>query len=80
MFYSSSPRDRYSKNPFWLTKSKIKKKKWLVLFYNIEASVAQWLACWTIVPKIVGSNPAEAFGFFLCVKKSFSMPSFRMGK
>ena len=38
------------------------------------------VACWTIVPKIVGSNPAEAFGFFLSVKKSFSMPSFRMGK
>ena len=47
---------------------------------NIEALVAQWLACWTIVPKIVGSNPAEAFGFFMSVKKSFSMPSFRMGK
>ena len=27
-----------------------------------------------------GSNPAEAFGFFMSVKKSFSMPSFRMGK
>ena len=45
-----------------------------------KASVAQWLACWTIVPNIVGSNPAEAFGFFMSVKKSFSMPSFRMGK
>ena len=33
-----------------------------------EASVAQWLACWTVVPKIAGSNPAEAFGFFMSVK------------
>jgi hypothetical protein len=24
----------------------------------------QWLACWPLVPKLVGSNPAEAVGFF----------------
>jgi hypothetical protein len=28
------------------------------------ASVVQWLACCPLVPKIVGSNPAEDVGFF----------------
>ena len=28
------------------------------------ALVVQWLACWLLVPKITGSNPAEAVGFF----------------
>ena len=27
------------------------------------ASVVQWLACWPLVPKIAGSNTAEAVGF-----------------
>ena len=57
---------------------KYKNFDYLVFVY--EASVAQWLACWTAVPKIAGSNPAEAFVFFMSVKKSFSIPSFRMGK
>ena len=28
------------------------------------ASVVWWLACWPLVPKIAGSIPAEAVGFF----------------
>jgi hypothetical protein len=28
------------------------------------ASTVWWLACWPLVPKIAGSNPAEAVGFF----------------
>jgi hypothetical protein len=30
----------------------------------IAASVVLGLACWPLVPKIAGSNPAEAVGFF----------------
>ena len=44
-------------------------KQWHPSWRDLEASVAQWLACWTAVPKIAGSNPAEAFGFFMSVKK-----------
>ena len=33
------------------------------------------LACWPLVPKFAGSNPAEAFGFF-SAKKILSTPSF----
>ena len=33
------------------------------------------VACWPLVPKFVGSNPAEAVGFFRA-KKILSMPSF----
>jgi hypothetical protein len=32
-------------------------------------------ACWPLVPKFAGSNPAEAVGFFR-VKKITSTPSF----
>src|SRR5215475_13952843 len=28
------------------------------------ASVVYWLACWPLVPKFAGSNPAEVVGFF----------------
>ena len=43
----------------------IRKKVSLI---NIEVSVAYWLACRTVVATIAGSNPAEAFGFFMSVK------------
>ena len=33
------------------------------------------VACWPLVPKFAGSNPAEAVGF-LGAKKILSMPSF----
>ena len=33
------------------------------------------VACWPLVPKFAGSNPAEAVGF-LRVKKDLSTPSF----
>ena len=33
------------------------------------------VACWPLVPKFAGSNPAEAFGFFRA-KKILSTPSF----
>jgi len=33
------------------------------------------VACWPLVPKFAGSNPAEAVGF-LRAKKIFSTPSF----
>ena len=33
------------------------------------------VACWPLVPKYVGSNPAEGVGFFRA-KKTLSTPSF----
>jgi hypothetical protein len=42
--------------------------------HNEAATLISWLACWSLVPKIVGSNPAEAFGFF--GRKILSMPYF----
>ena len=33
-------------------------------------------ACWPLVPKFAGSNPAEAVGFFRAKKKILSTPSF----
>jgi hypothetical protein len=32
-------------------------------------------ACWPLVPKFVGSNPAEAIGFFRVVKSPARLPS-----
>jgi hypothetical protein len=31
---------------------------------QLEASMVYWLPCWPLVPKIAGSIPAEAVGFF----------------
>ena len=33
------------------------------------------VACWPLVPKLAGSNPAEAFGFFRAKKCSARLPS-----
>ena len=33
------------------------------------------VACWPLVPKFVGSNPAEAFGFLGRKKSSARLPS-----
>ena len=33
------------------------------------------VACWPLVPKFAGSNPAEAVGFFRAEKSSVRLPS-----
>ena len=33
------------------------------------------VACWPLVPKFAGSNPAEAVGFFRAKKSSVRLPS-----
>ena len=33
------------------------------------------VACWPLVPKFAGSNPAEAVGFFRAKKSLASLPS-----
>ena len=33
------------------------------------------VACWPLVPKFAGSNPAEAVGFFRVKKSSARLPS-----
>ena len=33
------------------------------------------VACWPLVPKFAGSNPAEAVGFFRAKKSSARLPS-----
>ena len=33
------------------------------------------VACWPLVPKFAGSNPAEAIGFFRAKKSSARLPS-----
>jgi hypothetical protein len=37
------------------------------------------VACWPLVPKFAGSNPAEAVGFFMAKKKILTTPSLRKG-
>jgi hypothetical protein len=39
-------------------------KSILVANYLTAASVVEWLAYWPMIPKIAGSLPAEAVGFF----------------
>ena len=36
---------------------------------------AEEVACWPLVPKFEGSNPAEAVGFFRAKKSSARLPS-----
>jgi hypothetical protein len=47
------------------------------LIARLTASVVYWFACWPLVPEFVGSNPAEAVGFFLFTKSSACLPSER---
>ena len=44
-------------------------------YHSVAASVVWWLACWPLVPKFAGSNPAEAIGFFGRKKSSACLPS-----
>jgi len=37
------------------------------------------VACWPLVPKFAGSNPAEAVGFFRAKKSSARLPSEAVG-
>ena len=46
----------------------------IIIFFFIVGGLG--LACWPLVPKFAGSNPAEAVGFFRA-KKILSTPSFR---
>jgi hypothetical protein len=39
------------------------------------ASVVQGLACWPLVPKFAGTNPAEAVRFLRAEKSSARLPS-----
>ena len=41
-----------------------------MIYYSISGFGGLGVACWPLVPKFVGSNPAEAVGFFRA-KKSF---------
>jgi hypothetical protein len=34
-----------------------------------------WLACWPLIPKFVGANPAEAIVFFRAKKSLAYLPS-----
>ena len=45
------------------------------LFHKAMPPLKNYIACWPLVPKFVGSNPAEAVGFFQC-EKILSTPSF----
>ena len=49
------------------------------LQYSVNLTVSGFgvleVACWPLVPKFVGSNQAEAFGFFRAKKSSVRLPS-----
>jgi hypothetical protein len=36
----------------------------IIVRYGKAASGVYWLACWPLVPKFAGSNPAKVVGFF----------------
>ena len=42
---------------------------------NISGFGGLEVACWPLVPKFAGSNPAEAVGFFRAKKSSAHLPS-----
>ena len=43
--------------------------------FNAEFSGGLGVACWPLVPKFAGSNPAEAFGFLRAKNSSERLPS-----
>ena len=51
-----------------------------VLYYKHNSKTCQGfggleVACWPLVPKFAGSNPAEVVGFFRAKKSSARLPS-----
>ena len=46
-----------------------------LLRYDISGFGGRGVACWPLVPKFAGSNPAEAVGFFRAKKSSAHLPS-----
>ena len=53
---------------------------WIHFFRCIKSCIGfggLGVACWPLVPKFAGSNPAEAVGFLRGEKKILSTPSFR---
>jgi hypothetical protein len=60
-------------NRDWIVTSQRDRKKLNVYLY--AASVVWWLACWPLVRKFAGPNPAEAVGFFGRQKSSACLPS-----
>ena len=42
---------------------------------NVSGFGGLEVACWPLVPKVAGSNPAEAVGFFRAKKSSARLPS-----
>ena len=55
---------------------KFKTFKYLFILYTLYSGFGGLgIACWTLVPKFVGSNPAEAVGFLRAKKSSARLPS-----
>jgi hypothetical protein len=63
----------------WLLEDKQLNKKLLFSEYTPWKSVSGFgglgVACWPLVPKFAGSNPAEAFGFLRAKNSSARLPS-----
>ena len=51
-----------------------RKIKYLIVAYN-SGFGGLGVACWPLVPKFAGSNPAEAVGFLGAKKSSARLPS-----
>ena len=47
----------------------------LSYMYNMSVFGGLEVACWPLVPKFAGSNPAEAVGFFRAKTSSARLPS-----
>ena len=58
---------------FWLENASSERNVEIMIFIRGYGGLE--VACWPLVPKFVGSNPAEAIGFFRAKKSSTSLPS-----
>ena len=57
---------------FYISYDSLNKQK---LFPPLSGFGGLEVACWPLVPKFAGSNPAEAVGFFKAKKSSARLPS-----
>jgi hypothetical protein len=46
-----------------------------IVIYTVSGFSGLGLACWPLVPKFMGSNPAESVGFLRAKKTSARLPS-----
>ena len=65
----------HNKTTYIVSHPNLNKEKFSITYSNKIGFSGLEVACWPLVPKFTGSNPAEAVGFLRAKKSSARLPS-----